>query len=53
MKGWIVMTDGMIMFYGGIAGMGLSVLLLILLIPIFSFKKKKLTQKINKEFDER
>lgn len=45
-------TTGGKLFYGGIAGMILAVLLILIFIPIFSAAKKKMIKKINSEFDK-
>lgn len=44
-------TAGGKLFYGGIAGMILAVLLVLIFIPAFSAAKKKMIKKINSEFD--
>ncbi len=44
-------TLGGKLFYGGIAGMALAVLLILIFIPAFSAAKKKMIKKINSEFD--
>lgn len=45
-------TTGGILFYGGIIGGGVSLLLLSIFVPIFSAAKKKMNKKIDKEFDK-
>ncbi|MGN0691479.1 MAG: hypothetical protein ACI4K7_03925 [Oscillospiraceae bacterium] len=43
-------TTGGILFYGGIIGGAIAVLLLIVLIPSFSHVKRKLIRKIEDEY---
>ncbi len=45
-------TTGGKLFYGGIAGMVLTGLLILIFIPAFSAAKKKMIKKINSEFDD-
>lgn len=45
-------TTGGKLFYGGIAGMILSVLLVLIFIPAFSGAKKKMIRKIDLDFDK-
>lgn len=45
-------TMGGKLFLGGIAGAVVSLILLIILIPVFSSAKKRLIKKINSEFDK-
>lgn len=46
-------TTGGILFYGGIMGMGVSVILGLLFVPIFVADKKRVIKKINSEFQEK
>lgn len=45
-------TTGGKLFYGGIAGIALSLVLILILIPVFSSTKKRMIKKINSEFDK-
>lgn len=45
-------TTGGKLFYGGIAGMILAVILTLIFIPVFSAAKKKMIRKINSEYDK-
>lgn len=45
-------TTGGILFYGGIMGMGVSVILGLLFVPISVADKKRVIKKINSEFQE-
>lgn len=44
------MTRGELLFYGGIAGIVLSVLLLFILILVFRHRRKKLYMRIQNEY---
>ena len=48
----LLATTGGKLFYGGIAGIALSLVLILILIPIFSSAKKRMIKKINSEFDK-
>lgn len=43
-------TTGSTLFYGGIAGLALSVMIGLLLIPVFASEKKRVNKKIENEF---
>lgn len=40
---------GDILFFGGLAGMGISFLLILILIPVFRRQRKKLLKKMEEE----
>ena len=40
---------GDILFFGGLAGMGISVLLILILIPVFRRQRKKLLKRMEEE----
>lgn len=46
-------TTGEVLFYAGIAGTAVSILLLVILMPIFSCEKKKLIRKIEAEYSDK
>lgn len=46
-------TLGGKLFYGGIGGAVIAVILLIILAPVFSFEKKKLIKKLDDEYDNK
>lgn len=48
----LFVTTGGKLFYGGIAGIALSLVLILILIPVFSSAKKRMIKKINSEFDK-
>lgn len=48
----LLATTGGKLFYGGIAGIALSLVLILILIPVFSSAKKRMIKKINSEFDK-
>lgn len=48
----LLATTGGKLFYGGIAGITLSLVLILILIPVFSSAKKRMIKKINSEFDK-
>lgn len=45
-------TTGGKLYFGGIAGMMLSAVLMLIFIPIFSSAKKRMIKKIDSEFDK-
>ena len=45
-------TTGSILFYGGIIGGAVSLLLIILFFPFFSVAKKEMNRKIEEEFEK-
>lgn len=45
------MTTGEIMFYGGIAAFALLFIILVIMLKLFKRSRKKLAEKIEKEFD--
>lgn len=45
-------TTGGKLFYGGIVGMILAVILALIFIPVFFAAKRKMIKKINSEFDK-
>lgn len=40
---------GDILFFGGLAGMGISILLILILVPVFRWQRKKLLKRMEEE----
>ncbi len=49
----IFATTGSTMYYGGIIGIGISIILLMLCTPIFATQRRKLLKKIEKDFNNK